>query len=125
MSDVILNAIIILMLAVYGISLLFILVYSLIQINLVYLYRKSRRKERQLESVGLVETRRSEYPFVTVQLPIYNEFYVAKRIIEAVVAFDYPSCEHVSARFVNAEMDVAEKGFDHQNHWDLPFLTTP
>jgi cellulose synthase/poly-beta-1,6-N-acetylglucosamine synthase-like glycosyltransferase len=90
MSDVILNAITILMLTVYGISLLFILIYSLIQINLVYLYRNSKRKKRQLESVSPVETCRSEYPFVTVQLPIYNEFYVVKRIIEAVAGFDYP-----------------------------------
>lgn len=29
-------------------------------------------------------------PFVTVQLPIYNEQYVAERIIDAVAAFDYP-----------------------------------
>ncbi len=31
-----------------------------------------------------------EYPFVTVQLPIYNELYVIGRLIDAVAAFDYP-----------------------------------
>lgn len=30
------------------------------------------------------------WPAVTVQLPIYNEWYVAPRLIEAVAAFDYP-----------------------------------
>ncbi|WP_116108502.1 glycosyltransferase [Lewinella sp. IMCC34191] len=29
-------------------------------------------------------------PFVTVQLPIYNEYYVIGRLIDAVTAFDYP-----------------------------------
>lgn len=29
-------------------------------------------------------------PFVTVQLPIYNELYVAERLIEAAAALDYP-----------------------------------
>lgn len=29
-------------------------------------------------------------PFVTIQLPIYNERYVVERLIEAVIAFDYP-----------------------------------
>ena len=29
-------------------------------------------------------------PFVTVQLPIYNEYYVIGRLIDAVAAFDYP-----------------------------------
>jgi len=32
----------------------------------------------------------ADLPFVTVQLPIYNELYVSERIIDAVVAFDYP-----------------------------------
>ena len=31
------------------------------------------------------------WPTVTVQLPIYNELYVAKRIIDAAVAIDYPA----------------------------------
>ena len=29
-------------------------------------------------------------PVVTIQLPLYNEMYVADRLIEAVVAIDYP-----------------------------------
>ncbi len=32
-----------------------------------------------------------ELPTVTVQLPIYNELYVAERIIDAVADFDYPA----------------------------------
>ena len=32
-----------------------------------------------------------EWPVVTVQLPIYNELYVAGRLIDAVAAFDYPA----------------------------------
>src|SRR5690242_13231401 len=32
----------------------------------------------------------SEFPVVTVQLPIFNEMYVAERLIEAVGALDYP-----------------------------------
>ncbi|HEX4952175.1 MAG TPA: glycosyltransferase [Thermoanaerobaculia bacterium] len=31
-----------------------------------------------------------EWPLVTVQLPLYNEMYVAKRLIQAVAALDYP-----------------------------------
>ncbi len=32
----------------------------------------------------------NKYPFVTIQLPIYNELYVVERLIDAVAAFDYP-----------------------------------
>ena len=31
-----------------------------------------------------------EWPHVTVQLPIYNERYLAERILKAVTHFDYP-----------------------------------
>ena len=33
----------------------------------------------------------AELPHVTVQLPVYNELYVSKRIIDAVANFDYPA----------------------------------
>ena len=32
----------------------------------------------------------TDWPKVTVQLPIYNERYVIERLIEAVAQFDYP-----------------------------------
>jgi cellulose synthase/poly-beta-1,6-N-acetylglucosamine synthase-like glycosyltransferase len=32
----------------------------------------------------------SAWPFVTVQLPVYNELYVVKRLIDAVARLDYP-----------------------------------
>ena len=32
----------------------------------------------------------SYFPKVTVQIPIYNEYYVVERIIDSVVKFDYP-----------------------------------
>jgi len=33
----------------------------------------------------------AEWPVVTVQLPLYNEVYVAQRLIESVCALDYPN----------------------------------
>ena len=32
-------------------------------------------------------------PSVTIQLPIYNEKYVAKRLVDAVCAMDYPKTQ--------------------------------
>ena len=69
----------------YGISLLIICVFSLGQFNLAWHYRKNRKENHQTP-VGKLE----EFPHVTVQLPIYNEKYVIERLIDAVVAFDYP-----------------------------------
>ncbi|MFQ5491536.1 MAG: cellulose synthase family protein [Phycisphaerae bacterium] len=60
-------------------------VYALHRYQLVYLYHKHRRN-RALP-LGPVEP----LPRVTVQLPMYNERYVARRIIEAACRLDYPA----------------------------------
>ena len=52
--------------------------------NFYYLtYLSIKRKEiRSTVNMGT--------PSVTIQLPIYNEKYVAKRLVDAVCAMDYP-----------------------------------
>ena len=32
----------------------------------------------------------ADLPFVTVQLPVYNELYVVERLIKSIAAFNYP-----------------------------------
>lgn len=71
---------------VYGLALSFVFLYSVIQINLVINYLKNRKNE--IISPPLKKD--SELPFVTVQLPIYNELYVAERLIDCITQFDYP-----------------------------------
>jgi len=71
---------------IYGFFLTFILVYSLIQLQLVILYLKN--KKTQIIENGFSET--ESYPFVTVQLPIYNEVYVVERLIKTIAQFSYP-----------------------------------
>lgn len=95
-------------LVLYVTPMLFILMYSMVQFHLVinYLhYRRHRKKEPIPEPLPLkipqpvlagggkvpVNQDNSEFPFVTVQLPIYNELYVVERLIEAVADFEYPS----------------------------------
>src|SRR3989304_8841066 len=52
--------------------------------NFYYLVFLSRQK-RKFQKTELVGT-----PAVTIQLPIYNEKYVATRLINAVCSMDYP-----------------------------------
>ena len=77
-----------LVIAVYGLCLAFIFCYSIAQLHLTILYwlHKKRRKQ-QAQSINPAP---EVWPKVTVQLPLYNERYVAERLIEAVAAFDYP-----------------------------------
>ncbi|MEZ4684841.1 MAG: glycosyltransferase [Bacteroidia bacterium] len=70
---------------VYLISLLCIVLYSLGQLHLVFLFlknRKSNKPETALQG--------NDLPFVTIQLPVYNERYVVERLLEACAAQDYP-----------------------------------
>ena len=71
-------------LAVYFFVLIILAVYGWHRYYLVYLYMK--HKDHPPTPMGSFET----LPRVTVQLPIYNEMYVAERLIDAVCKLDYP-----------------------------------
>lgn len=74
-------------LIIYGFCLVLIFLYSVLQLSLSIAYARNRKKKAAEEPLPFIE---SEAPFVTVQLPMYNELYVAERIIETAAAFDYP-----------------------------------
>jgi cellulose synthase/poly-beta-1,6-N-acetylglucosamine synthase-like glycosyltransferase len=115
-------------LGVYTLALFYITVYCLMQFNLLYHYKKLKRKEAEDQAAGHAapdewqhyararavaagatqpqanqpggagldialadeEDAAQAYPFVTIQLPIYNEMYVVERLIDCIAAFDYP-----------------------------------
>ncbi|NND05710.1 MAG: glycosyltransferase [Saprospiraceae bacterium] len=76
------------LLAVYALVLIYITVYCLMQFHLLYHYGRNQKLgiKMTIESEG----KEIDNPKVTVQLPIYNEQYVVERLIDAVVAFEYP-----------------------------------
>ncbi len=71
-------------LVVYMTVLALVCVYALHRYQLVHLYYKHRKNTPRLSACFV------EPPHVTIQLPMYNEQYVAERIIEATCAIDYP-----------------------------------
>jgi cellulose synthase/poly-beta-1,6-N-acetylglucosamine synthase-like glycosyltransferase len=77
----------IVVLSIYGIALLFIFLFSLIQLQLIFKYKKYKslhlKKKQQIFEGDTV-------PFITIQLPIFNEKYVAERLVDAVVELEYP-----------------------------------
>ncbi len=73
-------------LTLYGLFLLLIFFYSVLQFNLAITYARNKKKKSLQEPEFDPETA----PKVTVQLPMFNEMYVAERIIDACAAFDYP-----------------------------------
>ena len=74
-------------LIIYGLCLLLIFYYSCVQMSLAIAYVRNRKKIKE-ESVPQFNEVNAQK--VTVQLPMFNEMYVAERIIETVAEFDYP-----------------------------------
>lgn len=73
----------------YVFAMLFVATYSIAQLRLLYFYRRTHnRGEKPAATPITIDT--PNLPFVTVQLPVYNERYVFGRLIDAVTKFQYP-----------------------------------
>jgi cellulose synthase/poly-beta-1,6-N-acetylglucosamine synthase-like glycosyltransferase len=75
---------------IYGCCLFFIFLYSLVQLSLVWTYRRGRGEEAFTGSMHSVFGEQKDWPVVTIQLPVYNERYVVNRLIDSVCAIRYP-----------------------------------
>jgi cellulose synthase/poly-beta-1,6-N-acetylglucosamine synthase-like glycosyltransferase len=71
-------------LGAYFFVLIILAVYGWHRYYLVYLYMRNRDKEPRAGSAL------DPSPVVTIQLPLYNEMYVADRLIDAVCRIEYP-----------------------------------
>ena len=96
------------------------IIITLYTCNFYYLVVISRHQKKN-DSIEL-----KEIPSVTLQLPIYNEKYVAARLIHAVCALDYPkdklsiqvlddSTDETQDILGNLVSDYQKKGFDIQH----------
>lgn len=73
----------------YGFSILLIFFYSLAQLNLLFNYLKNKKTETKIEKFDFLNE--NEIPFVTIQLPIYNEKYVVERLLKSITEISYPA----------------------------------
>ncbi|MDX1773956.1 glycosyltransferase family 2 protein [Oceanihabitans sediminis] len=74
--------------AIYTISLLLIFMYSLAQFNLLMNYLKAKKTRDNAEKFDFSNS--EEIPFVTIQLPVYNELYVMGRLLTNIAKLNYP-----------------------------------
>lgn len=72
----------------YTLSLVYMLIYCVLQFHLLIKYGKGKRKKASTVSMGSDFFK--EFPSVTVQLPLYNERFVVERLIDNIVRLDYP-----------------------------------
>ena len=109
--------------AAYAFSLLLIFLFSLGQLNLAWHYLRKRLKEKRQPAAP--QPLPATLPRVTVQLPIFNEKYVVERLIDCIMAFDYPkellevqvlddSTDETKAIVTNKVAQWQQQGYDIQ-----------
>ncbi len=77
-----------LIITVYSFALILIFLYALAQLNLLFNYVSAQKQEDTSQKYDL--TKSEEIPYVTIQLPVYNELYVMERLLENIVKLEYP-----------------------------------
>ncbi|MCF6223073.1 MAG: glycosyltransferase [Flavobacteriaceae bacterium] len=73
---------------VYSIALILIFLYALAQLNLLFNYLSAQKKEDNSPKFNLNNP--DETPYVTIQLPVYNELYVMERLLNNIAKIEYP-----------------------------------
>jgi cellulose synthase/poly-beta-1,6-N-acetylglucosamine synthase-like glycosyltransferase len=72
---------------IYSVAILLIFLYALAQLNLLFNYIRAKRKDNDLKfDLSTLD----EVPYVTIQLPVYNEMYVMERLLDNISKIDYP-----------------------------------
>lgn len=75
-------------LILYALFLTLLLIYSLCSLNLAMVFKNWANSRDAASGAPLAE---GDLPFVTIQLPIYNEKFVVRRLVEKICEIDYPS----------------------------------
>lgn len=73
---------------IYSVALLLIFLYALAQLNLLFNCYKAKKITDTSEKFDLSNP--EEIPYITIQLPVYNEMYVMERLLENVSKITYP-----------------------------------
>ncbi len=73
---------------IYSAALILIFMYALAQLNLLFNYLSAQKKQNKGPKFDLSNP--DEVPYVTIQLPVFNEMYVMDRLLENIALIDYP-----------------------------------
>ncbi len=92
----------ILILVLYFMILFILSIFGAHRYYLLYLYNKNKNKKIEPKA------KFDELPGVTIQLPLFNELYVAERLINAVCRFDYPK-EKMEIQVLDDSTDETQK----------------
>ncbi len=76
---------------VYFVDIVFLFYYGVHTYAMVHLYFKNKESAKtNPEQIKVLTKKMGKWPMVTVQLPMFNEYYVVERLIDSTIAMDYP-----------------------------------
>jgi len=108
---------------VYSLALFVIFIYSLSQLHLLINYLRASKTTDEAEKFDFSKT---ELPQVTIQLPLYNEYYVVQRLLDNIAKINYPkdkleiqvlddSTDHSLERTAEIIQELQNSGLDIQH----------
>ena len=108
---------------IYTLALLVIFIYSLSQLHLLINYLKATRTTDDAEKFDFSK---ENLPQVTIQLPLYNEYYVVERLLKNIGKITYPkdkleiqvlddSTDHSIEKTEEIIQDLQSSGLDIQH----------
>ena len=83
-TDLVIKVSVLLVIVVYMCCLIVIFCYSLLQLNMLKYFKIYQKKNKLKCKIP------EKLPRVTIQLPLYNEFYVIKRLLKCITNLEYP-----------------------------------
>ncbi|WP_299384662.1 cellulose synthase family protein [uncultured Lacinutrix sp.] len=73
---------------IYSVALVLIFMYALAQLNLLVNYLSAQKKKAKTPFLDFNNP--DKVPYVTIQLPVFNEEYVMERLLKNIALMDYP-----------------------------------
>ena len=83
-TDLVIKIFVQLIIVVYVCCLIIIFCYSLLQLNMLKYFKIYQKKNKLKCKIP------EKLPRVTIQLPLFNEFYVIKRLLKCITNLEYP-----------------------------------
>tara|TARA_Y100000766_G_C18906352_1_gene605983 strand:+ start:174 stop:1694 length:1521 start_codon:yes stop_codon:yes gene_type:complete len=90
----------------YTVSLITFFIFSLVQLNLLFNYLTNKNITNNHSKWNF--NNKSVIPYVTVQLPVYNEFYVIKGLLNSIEKIKYPK-EKIELQVLDDSNDESSK----------------
>ncbi|WCL48750.1 cellulose synthase family protein [Leptospira sp. GIMC2001] len=103
--------------SIYFIDIALLFYFGIHTYFMVYLYAKNKENcdsdPEKYFNPKLVK----DYPIVTIQLPVYNEFYVIDRLIESTIAIKYPKSKLQIQVLDDSTDESKDKAFNLVKHY--------